>query len=241
MHEASAQQSKNRFLAALPHSLYQRLLPHLEPVSLRHNEIIYEMGGAVEYVYFPFKSLISLVTQMKNGETIEVGLVGSDGVSGITALMGEETSPDRAIVQIANGGMRAKLSVIKEEFNRGEELSDLLLRYTRVHLKQVAQTAACNATHTVEERLARWLLMCRDRVGSDELKLTQEFISQMLGTRRATVSTAASALQVEKLIQYHHGHIRIIDRQGLEEFACECYQAVKEESDRLLGSTPRSS
>jgi hypothetical protein len=175
---------------------------------------------------------------MKDGHTIEVGLVGNDGMSGIAALMGEETSPDLAIVQISDGGMQVRFSVIKEEFNRGAELHDMLLRYARVYLKQVAQTAACNATHTVEERLARWLLMCGERVGSDELKLTQELISQMLGTRRATVSTAASALQVEKLIQYHHGQIRIIDQQGLEEFACECYQAVKKESDRLLGSAP---
>lgn len=241
MHETSARQSKNRLLAALPNNVYQRLLPHLESIHLKHGKVIYEMGGAVEYVYFPLNALISLVTQMKDGRTIEVGIVGNDGMTGIAALMGEETSPDRAIVQMPDGGMQSKLSVIKEEFNRREEFSDLLLRYTRVYLKQVAQTAACNAAHTVEERLARWLLMCRERVGSEELTLTQEFISQMLGTRRATVSTAASALQVEKLIKYHHGHIRIVDQQGLEEFACECYQAVKDESDRLLGSTPRSS
>jgi CRP-like cAMP-binding protein len=241
MSEASAPQSKNRILAALPHNVYQRLSPYLKHVTLPHGEVLYEMGGAVEYAYFPFNALISLVTQMKDGSTIEVGLVGSDGMTGVTALMGEETSPDRAIVQIPDGGVRVKLSVIKEEFNRREGLNDLLLRYTRTHLKQVAQTAACNATHTVEERLARWLLMCRERVGSDELKLTQEFISEMLGTRRATVSAAASALQVEGLIHYHRGHIRIVDQQGLEDFACECYRAVKEESDRLFGKALRSS
>lgn len=235
MHEALATQSKNRLLNSLPSSEYQRLLPHLKPVHLPHGEVLYEMGGHVEYVYFPHNALISLVTLMENGETIEVGLVGNDGMSGITALMGEETSPDRAIVQIPDGGMRMRLDVIKEEFRRGGALQDLLLRYTRVHLKQVTQTAACNATHTVEERLARWLLMCHDRVGSDELKLTQEFISEMLATRRATVSTAASALQVEGLIHYHRGHIHIIDRKGLEEFACECYGAVTAEFDRLLG------
>ncbi|MGA9994697.1 MAG: Crp/Fnr family transcriptional regulator, partial [Pyrinomonadaceae bacterium] len=196
---------------------------------------IYEMGGPVEYVYFPFNSMISLVTVMENGSTVEVGLVGSDGMSGITALMGEETSLERAIVQIPDGAMRTRLSVIKEEFRRGGELQNLLLRYTRAYLKQVAQTAACNATHTVEERLARWLLMCHERIGSDELKLTQEFISEMLGTRRATVSLAASALQTEGLIHYHRGHIKIIDRQALEAFSCECFRTVKEVVDGLMG------
>jgi CRP-like cAMP-binding protein len=237
MHQPSSTQGKNRLLSALPGDVYQRLLPHLKSVSLPHGEVLYEAGGPVEYVYFPLNSLISLVTLMENGSTVEVGLVGNDGMSGISALMGEETSPERAIVQIADGGVRARLSVIKEEFRRGGALQDLLLRYMRAHLKQVAQTAACNATHTVEERLARWLLMCRERVDSEDLGLTQEFISEMIGTRRATVSTAASALQTEGLIQYHRGQIRIIDQQGLEEFACECYGTVKAESDRLLGQS----
>jgi CRP-like cAMP-binding protein len=227
-------QSRNRLLAALPGKEYERLAPHLKSVNLPHGEIIYEAGGQVEYVYFPFSSLISLVTLMENGATVEVGLVGRDGMSGITALMGDQTSPERAIVQIPDGGMRASLAVIKEEFMRGGALQDLLLLYTRAFLKQVAQTAACNATHTVEERLARWLLMCRDRVESEELNLTQEFISEMIGTRRATVSVAASALQTEGLIHYRRGHIRIVDQRGLEEYACECHKAVKAEFDRLL-------
>lgn len=233
--EETSIKSKNRLLAALSSSTYQRLSPHLEQVHLQHGEIIYEMGGAVRYVYFPFDALISLVTLMGNGATIEVGLVGRDGMSGISALMGDETSSDRAIVQINDGGVRAPLAVIKEEFRRGGELHDLLLRYIRAYIKQVAQTAACNSAHTVEERLARWLLMCRERVEAEELNLTQEFISEMLGTRRASVSGAASALQTEGLIQYSRGHIRIIDQPGLEDFACECYASVRAESSRLLG------
>jgi CRP-like cAMP-binding protein len=147
-------------------------------------------------------------------------------MSGVEALMGAETSTERAIVQIADGGTRAKLAVIKEEFNRGGELHGLLLGYTRSLMGQIAQTAACNASHTVEERLTRWLLMCHDRIDSEVLKLTQEFISEMLGTRRATVSVAAMALQVEGLIQYNRGHIKIVDRKGLESFGCECYRAL---------------
>jgi len=157
---------------------------------------------------------------------VEVGLVGNDGMTGLTALMGEETSPDRAIVQVANGGTRVELRVIKEEFLRGGHLQKLLLAYARKLMHQVSQTAACNASHTAEERLSRWLLMCSDRVEGDELKLTQEFIAEMLGTRRATVSLAAMVLQNDGLIEYNRGHIRITDRPGLEEFTCECYQAT---------------
>jgi len=130
-------------------------------------------------------------------------------------------------VQIANGGTRAKLSIIKEEFNRAGELQQLLLAYARRLMRQVSQTAACNASHTAEERLSRWLLMCQDRIKSDELELTQEFIAEMLGTRRATVSVAAMVLQSDGYIKYNRGHIKIIDRAGLESFTCECYQALK--------------
>lgn len=218
---------KNKILAALSDGEYQRLLPHLEPVDLPHGEVLYEMDGPVHYVYFPFNALISLVTQMTDGAIIEVGLIGNDGMSGIAALMGKETSPERAMIQIPDGGARAKFSVIKEEFKRGGELHLLLLSYARMLMRQVSQTAACNATHTTEERLSRWLLMCHDRVASEELKLTQEFIAEMLGTRRATVSVAAMVLQTDGYIKYNRGHIRIVDRPGLESFTCECYQALR--------------
>lgn len=228
MDEKSPLSKKNRILAALSDGEYQRLAPHLEKVELRHAHVLYEMGGPVEYAYFPFNAMISLVTQMTNGSIVEVGLVGNDGMSGIAALMGKETSPERAIVQIPNGGARLKFSVVKEEFKRGGELQHHLLAYARRFMRQVSQTAACNASHTTEERLSRWLLMCQDRVNSDELKLTQEFISEMLGTRRATVSVAAMVLQTDGYIKYNRGQIKIIDRAGLESFTCECYQALKD-------------
>ena len=226
MIETTSPQFKNKILAALADETYQRLLPHLETVTLPHGEVLYEMGGAVDYAYFPFGSLISLVTEMTDGRIIEVGLVGSDGMSGLTALMGEETSPERALVQIADGAARCELAVIKTEFDRGGDLQTVLLRYARALMKQVSRTAACNASHVAEERLSRWLLMSQDRVGSDELNLTQEFLAEMLGTRRATVSLAAMVLQTEGLISYNRGHIRIVDRKGLEEFTCECYRAL---------------
>ncbi len=218
----------NKILAALSHEAHQRLLPNLEPVGLRHGKVIYEMNGPVRYLYFPYTAVISLVTQMSNGTIVEVGLIGNEGMSGITAVMDKETSAERAIVQIPDSGVRAKLNVIKEEFQRGGEMQQLLLAYARRLMRQISQTAACNATHTAEERLSRWLLMCHDRVNSNELELTQEFIAEMLGTRRATVSVAAMVLQTEGYIKYHRGRIKIIDRAGLEAFTCECYQALKD-------------
>jgi CRP-like cAMP-binding protein len=190
MHENARPLIRNQVLAALSDEEYKRLSPHLEVVDLVQAQVLYEMGAPVKYVYFPFNALISLVTEMEDGKIVEVGIVGNDGVSGLMALMGEETSPERAIVQVANDGARANLRVIKEEFRCGGELQTLLLSYARSLLRQVAQTAACNASHTAEERLSRWLLMCQDRVRTEELKLTQDFLAEMLGTRRATVSMA---------------------------------------------------
>lgn len=228
MHESARPLVKNEILSALLKEDHGRLVSRLEPVKLPHGLVLYEMGHQVRHVYFPNNALISLVTQMSDGKIVEVGLVGNDGMSGLTALMGEETSPERAIVQIPNGGTRVELSAIKEEFMRGGQLQKLLLVYARKLMRQVSQTAACNASHTAEERLSRWLLMCLDRVEGNELNLTQEFIAEMLGTRRATVSLAAMVLQTDGLIQYNRGHIKIIDRPGLEAFTCECYQAARD-------------
>lgn len=219
--------SQNNILAALPPDQYQRILPHLEPFEFAHGRIIYEMDGPIDYLYFPFGAMVSLVTQMLDGKIIEVGLVGRDGVTGLSALFGQKRSAERAIVQIPNGGMRVPTIVAKQEFALGGEMQKSVLRYANALMRQVSQTAACNASHTVEERLSRWLLMCHDRIESDQLNLTQEFISEMLGTRRATVNVAALTLQSANLIQYNRGHITITDRPGLEEFSCECYEALK--------------
>jgi CRP-like cAMP-binding protein len=225
---APARPIKNDILNALLKEEHSRLLSHLKPVELLPGQVLYEMGQQVDYVYFPDNAVVSLVTQMLDGKIVEVGLVGNDGMTGLTALMGDETSVDRAIVQVPNGATRVPLGVIKEEFILGGLLQKLLLAYARKLMRQVSQTAACNASHTAEERLSRWLLMCSDRVEGSELKLTQEFIAEMLGTRRATVSLAAMVLQNDGLIEYNRGHIKIIDRPGLEEFTCECYEATRD-------------
>ncbi len=233
---ASPAAIQNKILAALPDNEYARLLPHLTEVSLPLGEILYNTQDRIEYVYFPNSGVVSFVAHMQEGASIEVGLAGCEGMVGMPILFGDNRSQNEAIVQIADGAMRMKASVLTEELKRGGELQSLLMRFALALLKQVAQTAACNRNHHVAERLARWLLTCHDRVHGDELKLTQEFIAEMLGTRRSGVSEAAMMLQGAGLIRYSRGQITILDRVGLEEFACECYAAVKVEFDRLLGA-----
>lgn len=227
MIEPTGPRSKNQLLSALPVKAYERLLPHLQPIEMISGRVLFELGEEITHIYFPLNSLISLVLEMSDGVTIEVGIVGNDGATGLTALLGQTKAINRAIVQIPNGAMQIKTSIMQEEFARGEELQALMHRYTVSLLSQVSQTAACNNHHRVEERLARWLLMCHDRVGSDEFNLTQEFIANMIGAHRPTVSTAASALQSEGLIKYSRGLITVLNRRGLEKFACECYRAQR--------------
>jgi CRP-like cAMP-binding protein len=222
---------QNHILAALPQESYERLLPRLEPVELSHGLLLYEIDGPIEHVYFPFRAMVSLVTQMIDGKVVEVGLVGRDGMTGLSGLMGHSNSFERAIVQIPNGAVRTRLAVVKEEFEKGGAFQHVLLRYADSLMRQVSQTAACNASHTAEERLSRWLLMCHDRVESPKLNLTQEFLAEMLGTRRGTVNVAAITLQSAKLIHYQRGHITIVDRPGLEAFACECYAMLQSRND----------
>ena len=231
MSTSSKSTIKNRLLAALPENDYQRLLPALEPFALEHGKVLYEIDEPIKYLYFPFQAVVSLVTQMKDGKIVEVAVVGNEGVTGLALLLGQKKSAERAIVQVPDGGVRAKAEVILKEFERGDGLHGILLRYLNSLLRQVAQTAACNASHTIEERLSRWLLMCHDRVESDQINLTQEFIAEMLGTRRATVNVGAINLQSAGLIKYNRGRIQVMDRPGLERFACECYEAVRKVAD----------
>lgn len=224
----------NKILAALPAAEYARLLPHLTPVSMSLGETIYESEARIEDVYFVGAGVVSLVANMKSGSSVEVGLIGNDGLVGLSIVLGDNVSPNHAIVQIADGAMRMRAETLRDELKQEGELLGLLLRSTLAMLKQVSQTAACNGTHTVDERLARWLLMCHDRVVGNELQLTQEFIAQMLGIRRSGVSEAAILLQNQGFISYSRGHITIINRTGLESFACECYGIVRAEYDRLF-------
>ena len=226
---------ENRLLSALPVEECQRLLPNLEQVTFPLGRVVYESGGRPNYVYFPTTSVVSLLYIMQDGSIAEMGLAGNDGMVGVALFLGGDTTPNRAVVQIAGGAFRMKAKVLKEEFARGSAFQYTLLRYTQALITQISQTAVCNRLHAVEQRLCRWLLLCRDRATSDELLMTQEFIANMLGGRRESVTVAAGHLQDAGLIHYARGHIRIIDRKGLEATVCECYRIVRTEFDRLLG------
>jgi CRP-like cAMP-binding protein len=226
---------ENRLLAALPSDEYERLLPRLQEVSLSLGEVVYEFGGQLDYVYFPTSSIVSLLYTMENGTSAEMGLTGNDGVVGIALFMGGGTMPNRAVVQSAGEAIRMKAKMLQDEFARGGKFQNRLLRYTQALITQISQTAVCNRLHSVEQQLCRWLLLSHDRVKADELIMTQELIADMLGVRREGVTVAAGGLQDAGAISYVRGHIKILDRQKLEETVCECYRVVKDESDRLLG------
>jgi CRP-like cAMP-binding protein len=234
MHDETPAAKENHILARLPREDYSRLQPHLKPVELYNGQILQDAGGIMEYVYFPRNSMISLISRTAAGECVEVGIVGFEGVAGVSAVLGVDKSPHEAMVQIPDGVLQMRASVLREEFKRGGALHDLLLRYTQGLLLQTSQIAACNRLHSLSERLARWLLMSNDRCACEELPFTQEFISLMLGVRRAGVTEAAIILQTEGCINYRRGHIKIIDKAGLEDYACECYDVVRAEFDLLI-------
>jgi len=225
---------QNHLLAALPAAEFERVRPQLELTQLTLGQVLYESGAELRDVYFPTDSIISLLYVLVDGASAEIAVVGNDGLIGIALFMGGETTPNRAVVQSAGHAYRLKGQLLKDEFNRAGELQHLLLRYTQALLTQMSQTAVCNRHHTVDQQLCRWLLLSLDRLSSNELNMTQELMANMLGVRREGVTEAASKLQKAGLIDYTRGHITVINRPGLEARACECYQVVKTEFDRLL-------
>jgi CRP-like cAMP-binding protein len=226
---------KNRLLAALPRDEYHRLLPHLEKVPLPLKDILYEANGSIPHVFFPLSGVVSLVILMESGFTLEVGTIGNEGMVGTPVFLGSESSPTRAISQVPGEALRLETKVFQKEMRRRGPLHGLVQRYTQAMINQISQSTVCNRRHSVEKRMCRWLLMSHDRVGADEFLLTQEFLAQMLGVRRPTVSAVAGILQKAGLITYHRGKMTVLDRKGLEAASCECYQVVREELDRLLG------
>ncbi|HEY9632611.1 MAG TPA: Crp/Fnr family transcriptional regulator [Coleofasciculaceae cyanobacterium] len=225
---------KNRLLSALPREEYDRLLPNLETVSLSFQQIIYAPNEPIEYIYFPSSGIVSLVNVLKDGGTVEAATVGNEGMVGIPVLLGSDSMSGQAVVQVTGDALRMKADVFKRQVTPGSPLHNLLLRYTLALINLISQSVACNARHSVEQRACRWLLMCQDRVQSNQFYLTQEFLSQMLGVRRASVSVVAAILQRAGLIRYSRGKITVLDSPGLEAASCECYQIVKQEFDRLL-------
>ena len=224
----------SQLLAALPPEEFKRLLPSLEQVELPLNETLCEAYSEMKYVYFPLDCVVSLLGIMEDGGTAEISVVGNEGIVGVSLFMGGETTPSRAVVQAGGHAYRLKGSLLKEEFYRAGPMQRLLLRYTQALLTQMAQTAVCNRHHSLDQQLCRWLLLSIDRLGTNHLVMTQELIANMLGVRREGVTEAAGKLQKAGLIHYYRGHIEVLDRKGLEDRTCECYEVVKREYDRLL-------
>ncbi len=234
-HARSDAPDENRLLAALPAADYDRVTARADDVALAFREVVYPEGGPVEAVYFPRSGILSMVVTTADGRTAEVGIVGREGVAGLPAFLGTGRSHPRVFCQAPGRAWRVPAGILREEAGRSEPLRGRLLRYTEYLLTATAQSAACGQLHPVEGRCARWLLDTHDRAGADEFPLTQEFLSMMLGVRRATVTVAAGQLQKRGLIRYRRGVMRVLQRAKLEAAACDCYRLVRDTLDRALG------
>ena len=218
--------ARNRVLRELADCDRTRLLAMLQPVALVAGDVLSDSGTRITHFYFPITAVVSSLHTAENGATVEMGLVGHDGVVGVSLFLGADTTPHRAEAVVSGEAYRMPASLLREEFARGGSLQRALLRYTQALITQISQMAICNRLHDVEQRLCRWLLMCHDRVTANELLMTQELMSHMLGGRRESVTVAAGRLQERGLIRYARGHISILNRGGLEASVCECYPIV---------------
>lgn len=227
--------TENRLLAALSPKEFQELAPDLERVSLALTQVLYKPGDVIRYVYFPLDSLVSLLSAVDKRSTLEVGVVGNEGMTGIGIFLGVKTSRFQAVVQGAGLALRMNTSDLRRHSENNYRLKSLLQLYAHALLTHVSQSAACNRFHLVEARLARWLLATRDRLGKDEFQMTQDFLSNMLGVRREVVNKAAGNLQKRGLITYVRGILTILDNAELEAASCSCYEQIRAEYDNFLG------
>lgn len=226
--------SQNHIFEALPVDELEQLRPNLELIPLSLGKILYESGCKLSHVYFPTTAIVSLLYITENGSSTEIAIVGNEGLIGLALFMGGETMPNTGVVQSGGFAYRLKGHLLRQAFNSSIAVRHLCLRYTQALITQMAQTAVCNRHHSIKQQLCRWLLLSFDRLSSNELIMTQELISNMLGVRREGITEAARKLQSDGLINYHRGHIILLDRAGLENAVCECYQVVRQEYDRLL-------
>jgi CRP-like cAMP-binding protein len=236
--DAAGKPVSNKILLSISDRDYRSLRPHLEYVNLPNHLVLHEAGGKLEFAYFLNRGLISLVVAMKDGRTVEAGIVGNDGFAGTPAAVGLSRGPLRAVIQITGDGFRVEAGALQHTLESAPQLQFILSRYTVIRSMQVAQTAACNRLHDIEQRLARWLLMTQDRVDSASLPITHDFLATMLGTDRSTVSLAAGVLQKRKAIEYTRGAVRIVNRKKLENSTCECYGVIRQ-YDGELGAKVR--
>jgi CRP-like cAMP-binding protein len=228
----------NRLLGALETASRKRIDPHLEPIKLKLGTIVCEAGGLLKHAYFPQGSVLSLLTVLENGSAIETANIGREGAFGLFAAMYSRASFNRCLVQLEGAMVRCPIELLQSEFKRSEHVRDLFVSYSETLLSQVQQTVACNAMHTTEEKMCRWLLMMHDRADGEALPYTHEFLSHMLGANRKSVTLAAQSMQTAGLISYRRGKIQVLDRPGLEKASCECYAIVRERFDAFL--TPPS-
>jgi CRP-like cAMP-binding protein len=226
----------NRLLSLLPPRDYKRLRPHLQRIPLEYRQSLYRAHKPIGFVYFIETGVGSLVNTMANGEAAEVGTIGNEGMVGLPLLFGDDRAPTSVYVQVPGEGLRMKATLFQKELEGSASMREVMLLYAHAFFNQVAQSAACNHSHTIKQRSCRWLLMTHDRMHSDEFLLTQEFLAMMLGVQRTGVTAAASALQRAGLIRYTRGNVTMLDRRGLMDRACECYGVSKREFDRLLGA-----
>lgn len=233
MPDSSTFHENNQLLAALPDTAKKRIFPRLKLVEMKLGAVIYESDQPIEFVYFPTNCIISLLYVMINGSSAEISVVGKEGMAGIAVFMGGDSTPSRTVVQSKGYAYRMPAPELKVEFNNSPEVRVLTLRYTQALITQMSQTAVCNRHHSIDQQLCRWLLLSLDRLQDNHLTMTQELIANMLGVRREGVTEAAGKLQNLGIIEYHRGHIHVIDRPGLEALSCECYAVVKRETDRL--------
>ena len=226
----------NRLLGLLPPRDYQRLRPHLHRIPLEYKQSLYRANKPIEFVYFIETGVGSLVNTMRNGDAAEVGTIGNEGVVGLPILFGDNRAPTNVYVQVPGAGLRVKAKLFEKELRQSDSMRIVMLHYAHAFFNQVAQSAACNHFHSLEQRCCRWFLMTHDRMQSDEFLLTQEFLAMMLGVQRTGVTAAAGALQRAGLIRYKRGNVTVLDRRGLLHRSCECYGVSKREFDRLLGT-----
>ena len=230
---------QNHLLAALSPDVQGRLFPYLELAQLPLRSLMYESGRPMRHVYFPTDSLISMQYLLESGAATAISVVGNEGLLGINLFMGGESAPSRSLVQAAGHAYRLPRARVKDEFGRHGELLQLMLRYTQALITQIAQTAVCNRHHTIDQQLCRWLLLSLDRLPHSSVTMTHEFISHMLGVRRASVTLAALRLEKSGAFGYSRGRIEVLDRPKLERMSCECYRVVKKETDMLLHYLPQ--
>lgn len=234
MFKAVAEVRSNQLLGALHAESRARIDPHLEPVDLKLGAVVCDAGGLLKHAYFPQGSVLSLLTVLENGSAIETANIGREGAFGLFAAMYSRVSFNRCIVQLEGRMVRCPIELLQSEFKNSEHVRDLFVSYSETLLSQVQQTVACNAMHTTEERMCRWLLMMHDRAEGESLTYTHEFLAHILGANRKSVTLAAQSMQSAGLISYRRGTIQVLDRQGLEQASCECYAIVKERFDAFL-------